>query len=77
MTRMKKDETLEDLLKWKQQQETKQAIERATHGRIMLRCSTVLALLWTGAVGIGAWVTNHFQGIEAAVKAFIQSELGK
>jgi len=71
-----KDE-LEELRAWKEEQEKKEAVEKATRGRIMLRCSTVLASLWTFGIGIGAWAANHINGIEAALRAYIQTEFTK
>lgn len=73
----KDDERVEELLKWKHEQETQEAVDKATRGFIMLRCTTVFVTVWASLVGVGAWASEHFKGLEAAIKAFIATEYSK
>jgi hypothetical protein len=76
--KMSKDsEKVEELLAWKHEQEKQEAVEKATQGFVMLRCTTVLVSVWASMVGIGVWLSEHFNGVEAAVKAFIAAEYNK
>ena len=77
---MKKEEiesTIEELSEWKHQQEKEEAIRKATHGRIMLRCTTVILSIWTAMIAAGTWAVDHFNGLQAAIKVFIATEYSK
>ena len=73
----KKDDIIEELLEWKHEQETQEAVKKATSGMVMLRCSTVIISIWTMIGAIGMWASDHFRGLEAAIKAFIDVEYRK
>lgn len=64
----------EELLKWKAEQERKEAVREAMQGKVILRCSTVIIAIWTALISIGAWASEHFKGLEAAIIAFIEAE---
>jgi hypothetical protein len=73
---MKKDDlelALEELQKWKQEQEKEEAVKKATSGMVMLRCSTVVVTIWSMLMAIGAWAVQNFNRVEAAMRAFIET----
>lgn len=71
---VKKDELLEELLEWKQEQEKQEAVRKATAGMIMLRCSTVVIAIWTTITMLGAWVVDNYNGLEAGIRAFLEAK---